>query len=67
MKYLFTFFALLLFVGAMAQQAADKIPAVRGMRSEGKIYVVVAVLLTVLAGLFLYVVNLNRKVNKLEK
>ena len=37
------------------------------MRSNGKIYVVVAIVLTILLGLFLYVYNLDRKISKLEK
>ncbi|MEO7049818.1 MAG: CcmD family protein [Ferruginibacter sp.] len=37
------------------------------MRSNGKIYVVVAVCLVILIGLFLYVMNVDRKVRKLEK
>ena len=37
------------------------------MRSAGKIYVVLAVVLTILAGLIFYVVRLDRKINKLEK
>ena len=37
------------------------------MRSNGKIYVVVAVCLTILIGLFLYVWNVDRKITKLEK
>ena len=37
------------------------------MRSNGKIYIVVAVCLTILIGLFLYVWNVDRKVSKLEK
>ncbi|MFW5761931.1 MAG: CcmD family protein [Cyclobacteriaceae bacterium] len=37
------------------------------MRSEGKIYVVVAILTTILAGLIIYLVMIDRKVNKLEK
>jgi tetrahydromethanopterin S-methyltransferase subunit D len=37
------------------------------MRSNGKIYVVVAVCLTILIGLFLYVVSVDRKISKLEK
>ena len=37
------------------------------MRSNGKIYVVVAVLLTVLTGLFIYLWRLDKKVSKLEK
>lgn len=37
------------------------------MRSNGKIYVVVAVVVTILLGLFLYVFNLDKKISKLEK
>jgi tetrahydromethanopterin S-methyltransferase subunit D len=37
------------------------------MRSNGKIYVVVAVCLTILIGLFLYVYSVDRKISKIEK
>jgi CcmD family protein len=37
------------------------------MRSNGKIYVVVAVCLTILFGLFIYVFSLDRKISRLEK
>ncbi len=37
------------------------------MRSNGKIYIVVAVCLTILCGLFLYVASLDRKIRKMEK
>lgn len=37
------------------------------MRSNGKIYVVVAVCLTILLGLFLYVFLVDRKLSRLEK
>lgn len=37
------------------------------MRSNGRIYVVVAVVVTILLGLFFYVFNLDRKISKLEK
>jgi hypothetical protein len=37
------------------------------MRSNGKIYVVVAVCLTILVGLFLYVAMVDKKVSRLEK
>jgi hypothetical protein len=38
-----------------------------GMRSNGKIYVVVAVLLTILLGLIAYVIRIDKKVSRLEK
>jgi hypothetical protein len=37
------------------------------MRSEGKIYVVVAILLLILAGLLAYVFFTDRKISSLEK
>ena len=37
-----------------------------GMRRDGKIYIVVAVCLTILLGLFFYVFTIDRKITKLE-
>jgi uncharacterized membrane protein len=37
------------------------------MRSEGKIYVVVAILLVIFAGLIGYLVILDRKITRIEK
>ncbi len=37
------------------------------MRSNGKIYIVVAVCLTILAGLFFYVWRIDRKLSEIEK
>ena len=37
------------------------------MRQSGKIYVVVAVVLAILIGLFLYLIRLEKKISKLEK
>jgi protein-S-isoprenylcysteine O-methyltransferase Ste14 len=37
------------------------------MRSNGKIYVVVAVCVTILIGLFLYILSVDRKISKIEK
>lgn len=45
-------------------QAADMATA---MRSNGKIYVVVAVLVIILLGIFLYLIRLDRKISRLEK
>lgn len=36
-------------------------------REEGKIYVVVAVILAILAGLFIYLVIIDRRLRKMEK
>lgn len=37
------------------------------MRSEGKIYVVIAVIVVIVLGIFIYLINLDRKIKKLEK
>lgn len=37
------------------------------MRSNGKIYVVIAVMLTILFGLIFYLVRLDKKITRLEK
>ena len=37
------------------------------MRSNGKIYVVVAIIIAIFAGIIIYLVRLDRKLTKLEK
>ena len=37
------------------------------MRSEGKIYVVVAILLVILGGLLIYILAIDKKATRLEK
>ncbi|MEO5564037.1 MAG: CcmD family protein [Chitinophagaceae bacterium] len=60
---LFSFIALLLMpVLLYAQEKTEST-----MRSEGRIYVVIAVILAILAGLILYLVRLDKKISKLEK
>ena len=44
-----------------------KIEMADAMRSNGKIYVVVAVLVIILAGLILYVARLDKKITRIEK
>ncbi len=62
---------LLLVVAALlvtvVSQAQDNNGSTDVMRSNGKIYVVVAVCLTILLGLFLYFFSIDRKISKLEK
>jgi predicted Na+-dependent transporter len=45
----------------------EKVEMADTMRSNGRIYVVVAVALTILIGLVLYVVRIDRKISKLER
>ena len=60
--------ALLLSMVAIVTNAQNNPPEpVDMMHSNGKIYVVVAVVVTILLGLFLYVFNLDRKISKMEK
>jgi hypothetical protein len=58
--------ALLATMNGFAQEA-EPAEMADAMRSNGKIYVVIAVILTILAGLILYVIRLDRKISKLEK
>jgi len=62
----------LLFMGlitVLLGQAQDgkKVEMADVMRSNGKIYVVVAVVVAILIGLFIYVITVDRKISKLEK
>ena len=50
-----------------ASFAKDKVDMADSMRSNGKIYVVVAVCLTILIGLFIYVFLLDKKISRFEK
>lgn len=48
--------------------SAQGVPAESDMmRSHGKIYVVMAVVLTIITGLFIYIALLDKKISKLEK
>ncbi len=46
---------------------SQKVEMADTMRSEGKIYVVVAIVLVILTGLILYVFTLDRKASRLEQ
>jgi uncharacterized membrane protein YciS (DUF1049 family) len=64
-KILLLLFIVFTAVTAFAQD--DKVEMADVMRSNGKIYIVVIICLTILAGLFFYVFTLDRKISKLEK
>ena len=60
----------LLFISTLLVSAQDttRKPAMADlMRSNGKIYVVIAVILIIFAGLIIYLIRLDRKISKLEK
>jgi predicted Na+-dependent transporter len=65
-KKIFSLLALLL-VSFISFAQDKKVEMADLMRSNGRIYVVVAVVLTILIGLILYVFRLDRKIGKLEK
>jgi CcmD family protein len=65
MKYLLLCSLVILF--SLVTRAQDKVEMADTMRSNGRIYVVVAVLVVILLGLFLYLVRLDRKISRLEK
>lgn len=62
-KYLFT----LLFMLACHFSQGQNAEMADTFRAEGKIYVVVAIVLIVLFGLILYLIVLDRKMNRLER
>ena len=64
MKKLITISIFLFFTFFVKAQVVNMADA---MKENGKIYVVIAVMLTILAGLVLYLVRLDRKISKLEK
>ena len=66
-KYIQKLIALLIFICTSAVLQAQSANDTELMRSNGKIYVVVAVCLTILIGLFLYVFSIDRKISKWEK
>ncbi|MDZ7646813.1 MAG: CcmD family protein [Cytophagales bacterium] len=57
----------LLFLCPLFLNAQQPVEMADTMRSEGKIYVVVAILLVILLGLIAYLVMLDRKITRIEK
>jgi K+-transporting ATPase A subunit len=54
-------------VAAQATVPADQPEMADALRQNGKIYVVVAVIAVVLAGLLFFLISLDRKLTRLEK
>ncbi len=65
-KFATSFVFCLLMLFTLAQDRAETEMADL-MRSNGKIYVVIAVMLTILLGLIFYLVRLDKKISRLEK
>lgn len=68
MKNLFVVICCLLLSSSMLAQDTTAVKEITtGLRADGKIYVVIAVALTVLFGLILYLISLDRKISRIEK
>ena len=63
--YFFLVLPILLFSTNLFAQATVETASV--MRSNGKIYVVMAICIVILVGLFLYVLSIDKKITKMEK
>jgi len=61
------FCCFLVFISTILFAQSNNVEMADTMRSNGKIYVVFAVALVILVGIFLYLIRLDRKVSKLEK
>jgi hypothetical protein len=59
--------AILNFIFLASLANAQDVKMADVMKENGKIYVVIAVMLTILAGLVLYLIRLDRKISRLEK
>lgn len=66
-KAMLMLFSIGMVLMAMAQTTDKPVEMASLMRSNGKIYVVVAVLSTILFGLFMYLIRLEKNIKKLEK
>lgn len=61
------YISLIIFTFLSITTFAQEVEMADTMRSEGKIYVVVTILLLILVGLIGYLFQLDRKVSRLEK
>ena len=67
-RFLFFLLPLLLLAPLAFAQTPEAAPAMADdLRASGKIYVVVAVVAIIVAGLLVYLISLDRKVSRLEK
>lgn len=49
------------------QQASEIVEMADRLRSSGKIYVVVTVLMVIFSGIIVYLISIDRKLSRLEK
>lgn len=69
MKKTISLITLLLFtaLNLFAQDTTNEIEMADKLYADGRIYVVVAVVATIFAGIIVYLINLDNKISKLEK
>ena len=66
-KLLLSFFFIITSLVLFAQDTSNGVEMADALRQNGKIYVVVAVILAIFAGIIIYLIRLDRKISKLEK
>ena len=66
-RTIFLAISFLLLHSVLLAQNGNTVEMADTMRSNGRIYVVVAVVLTIFAGIIIYLVRLDRRISKLEK
>ncbi len=74
-KYIFLSLCLLLSLSISAQKQEiveedyqnDRIEMADAMRADGKIYVLVAIIVTLFAGFLIYIIRTEQKIKKIEK
>jgi tetrahydromethanopterin S-methyltransferase subunit D len=64
-KFLFTIISF--FISCISFAQVQQVEMADTMRSNGKIYTVVLVCLSILIGLFIYVYSIDRKISSIEK
>lgn len=68
LKYILTcFFMLVASLAIFAQEQVNTNSISVEQRTQQSIYIVMAVVITIVIGLFLYLINIDKKVSKLEK
>lgn len=57
---------MLLNICSIFAQSSDTVEMATGLRSSGKIWVVVCVILTIVIGMYIFLFTIDRRVKKLE-
>lgn len=67
MKKLLSLFVVTLLSLPLLAQESDTVEMADALRANGKIYVVVAVLMVIFIGIVVYLVRIDRKLSRIEK